>query len=107
MVAPSLVIKTRPLGSWIYEREGLAICDLHDLGGKFQTILGGAFKLTILSIPRGPREVRTTSATAEGKLDMGWLVTSGGDDVGGADVLALFRVEVGGLRLTCLTHLNK
>jgi hypothetical protein len=77
------------------------------LGGKFRTILCGAPKLTILSIPRGPKLVRTTSATAVKELETMWLVTSGGDDVGGADVLGLFRVESSGLRLTCLVHLNE
>jgi hypothetical protein len=62
-------------------------------------------RLTILSIPLGPREVRTTSATAIKRLVrlriqglMG--LTLGGDDVGGSDVLGLLRLEFTG-GLTC------
>ena len=60
--------------------------------------------LTILSMPLGPREVRTTSATAIERRDgsEGWLgdvlgdLTFGGDDVGLTDVLGLFRLDLGG-----------
>jgi hypothetical protein len=62
-------------------------------------------KLTILSIPLGPREVRTTSATAikiKVRLWGGGVkgLTFGGNDVGGSDVLRLLGVESSG-GLTC------
>ena len=66
--------------------------------------------LTILSIPRGPRDVLTTSATAteekdrvkvrqvvlrgrEGEVD---LFTFGSDDVSLTNVPGLFRLNLGG-----------
>jgi hypothetical protein len=64
--------------------------------------------LTILSIPRGPRLVRTTSATADGRLIIKIFVTFGGNDVGRPDVLGLFGFERSTLILAGLdcTHLN-
>ena len=56
--------------------------------------------LTILSMPRGPNDVLTTSATAKaikrgqsafrGARIRGEALTLGCDDVGGADILGLF-----------------
>ena len=68
-------------------------------------------ELTILSIPRGPRLVLTTSATATQKCcwSRGYsLLTSGGDDICGSDVLGLFRIETASLVNFGLnfTHLN-
>ena len=60
-------------------------------------------RLTILSMPRGPSDVLTTSATAKaikrGQLtvrrakERGDALTLGCDDVGGADVLRLFGFD--------------
>jgi len=62
-------------------------------------------RLTILSIPLGPRDVLTTSATAKSKYKVKiWaclthirLVTFSGNDVGKTDVFGLFRTESGSL----------
>jgi len=71
-------------------------------------------RLTILSIPLGPRDVLTTSATAASKHKVKiWsrltdkrLVTFGSDDVGKTDVFGLFRAESGSLVVVVGCHLN-
>lgn len=48
------------------------------------------YQLTILSIPRGPRLVRTTSATAKQGQEKEIKLTFGGNDISGSDVFGLF-----------------
>ena len=51
------------------------------------------YRLTILSIPRGPRLVRTTSATAYKGHKKEMKLTFGGDNVGGSDVFGFLGLE--------------
>ena len=75
--------------------------------------------LTILSIPLGPRDVLTTSATAIDRAEISWKLmgkereqlTFGSDNVGLTDIFGLFRAKGGSLIATCgsfkvLRHLN-
>jgi hypothetical protein len=67
--------------------------------------------LTILSIPLGPKDVLTTSATAINRKNqirhahrnVFKLLTLGSDDVGGADILGLLRLKLTG-SVSC-THI--